>query len=387
MHSPKELTCIVLMPFGGLSGEQLLYSFVYDHIIKPACKKVGIRSIRIDKASLGNRPIRDELEYDIRTATIAIADVSDNNPNVLFELGMRRGFGGEFVVISKDPSSTTFSVNGYQILDYSKAGAIERLADSLAEALGRKTLENERGFAFADLADVVRTRDSIQNPFQDAMAGWRVRRAAEELRSIQRGEWSFAARSSENYVTYVFAHVMDMLSEHDEYSRVTTAAFWRNSAIRETDFLTANLKAAERGAEIRRVFLLDGKELASDSGKMDVLSILRGYLRKIAGASERAQNKLRTRFKICEDFDIQIARYTHFGLAQRASRPKVIGGSMLIEPAYLPDEHGKQRISNLNMSFPQIGADRYTDSINLMTKFEELFLNAINLPEIEQILR
>jgi hypothetical protein len=387
MPRQHESTCIVLMPFGGLSGEQVLYSLVYEHIIKPACKKAGIQGLRVDKVSLGNRPIRDRLEYDIRTATVAIADVSDNNPNVLFELGMRRGFGGQFVVISKDPSNTSFSANGFQILDYSKSGAVDRLADSLIEALGRKTLENERGISFGTLANVVREADSIQNPFQDAMAGWRVRRAADELRSIQRGEWNFAARSSENYVTYVFAHVMDMLSENDEYSTVTTSAFWRNAAIRETDFLKANLKAAERGAEIRRVFLLNSSDLSSPAARDELLQILRGYLKTIASGSERARNKLRTRFKICDDFDIQIARYTHFGLAQRASQPKVTGGSMLIEPAYLLDEQGKQRISSLNISFPSAGADRHTDSVNLMTKFEELFLNATNLPDIENALR
>jgi hypothetical protein len=381
-----EPTCIVLMPFGNESDEQLFYTLVYDHIIAPACEKAGIRSIRIDKASLGKRPIREELEHNVRSATVAIADVSDNNPNVLFELGMRRGFGGEFVAISKEPSNTTFSANGFQVLNYSQAGAVDRLASALSEALGRKGMENERGLSFATLGTVVREKEAIDNPFQDAMAGWRVRRAAEELRSIQHGVWSFAARSSENYVTYVFAHVLGMLAEHDAYATVTTSAFWRNAAIHETNFLNANVAAAERGAIIRRVFLLDANELLTRSGREEVLNILIGYQRLIQTGTERAQNNLRTRFKICQDFRTQIGKYTHFGLAQRASGAKRNGGSMLIEPTYLPDESGRDRIYQLNMSFPSTGADRHTDSSNLMTRFEELFLGATSLSEVQHAL-
>ncbi|MDG1580423.1 hypothetical protein [Pseudomonas sp. GOM6] len=74
-------TCFVIQAFD--SGT---YDRRYSETIKPALIKAGVEPQRADEI-LGLNPIIEKIESAIELASICIAEVSEDNPNVWLELG------------------------------------------------------------------------------------------------------------------------------------------------------------------------------------------------------------------------------------------------------------------------------------------------------------
>ena len=75
-------TCFVIQPFdnGGKFDKR------YADIFEPAIRDAGLDPYRVDNDPAVTIPI-DDIENGIRRASICLADISLNNPNVWFELG------------------------------------------------------------------------------------------------------------------------------------------------------------------------------------------------------------------------------------------------------------------------------------------------------------
>jgi len=79
-ESPKP-TCFVIQLFDG--G---MYDRRYKETIRPALIKADVDPQRADEI-LGLNPVIDKIETAIESASICIAEVSEDNPNVWLELG------------------------------------------------------------------------------------------------------------------------------------------------------------------------------------------------------------------------------------------------------------------------------------------------------------
>ncbi len=84
--------CFVVMPFGKKrkidgSGD---YDFdkVYRVIMKRAIRQAGMEPIRADETK-GSRIIHTDMFKDLRDRPVVLVDLSQNNPNVFYELGIR----------------------------------------------------------------------------------------------------------------------------------------------------------------------------------------------------------------------------------------------------------------------------------------------------------
>ncbi|MDO6433088.1 hypothetical protein Q4E93_20940 [Flavitalea sp. BT771] len=107
----KEDFCFVMMPFSNeLSG-------VYFDAIKPAVENKGLKCIRVDEDEQPGSVIKRIIE-NIRRAKVIIADLTDRNPNVFFELGIANSLGNNTIVIAQDIHEVPFDVQGYQVIVY-----------------------------------------------------------------------------------------------------------------------------------------------------------------------------------------------------------------------------------------------------------------------------
>src|SRR3989442_7407633 len=249
--------CLVIMPFGKKSNENLSSRLVYDYIILPALVKANSEGHRIDSDSLSNKPVSGAIEKELQDCPMVLADLSENNPNVLFELGFRWAHRKPFVCVSSDPHSAAFWPRVFQIHDYTRADAVDKIAKAVTDAFndfgGGPTAQDELG----RLADSLH---GMENPFQEKAACWRIRRLREQLESIRQGTWNIAAKSPTAFVAFMFEEIMEMLSSGDEYFTVTNLNFWSDKAVGESAFLSANVEAARRGVVIKRGFLIDRKQ-------------------------------------------------------------------------------------------------------------------------------
>lgn len=73
--------CFVIQPFDGGKFDRR-----YDDTFRPAIKEIGLEAYRVDQDPAVEVLI-DEIERKIRDATVCLADISTDNPNVWYELG------------------------------------------------------------------------------------------------------------------------------------------------------------------------------------------------------------------------------------------------------------------------------------------------------------
>lgn len=81
LNDETENLCFVLMPFGKD------YDDFYEAVIKETVESCGIKTLRADNLFGTNPIIKDVLE-NITKAGLVIADLTDKNPNVFYELGL-----------------------------------------------------------------------------------------------------------------------------------------------------------------------------------------------------------------------------------------------------------------------------------------------------------
>src|SRR5664280_708640 len=83
--------CFVLMPFGiktGPDGRTINFDTVYEQLIKPAIAAAGLEPIRADHEEAGGF-IQKPMFEALLLCEFAVADLSNANPNVFYELGIR----------------------------------------------------------------------------------------------------------------------------------------------------------------------------------------------------------------------------------------------------------------------------------------------------------
>lgn len=61
---------------------------LFKHLIEPICKKYKLGSVRLDHIN-NSGSITEELIKNLKQSDLVIADLTDHNPNVFFEIGYR----------------------------------------------------------------------------------------------------------------------------------------------------------------------------------------------------------------------------------------------------------------------------------------------------------
>lgn len=106
--------CFVIQPFddGGKFDKR------YKEVYKSAIEKAGIEAYRIDKDP-GTRNIISEIEEKIASSKICFADISEDNPNVWYELGFAFAIGKDVVMVSDSTREKfPFDISHKSIIKY-----------------------------------------------------------------------------------------------------------------------------------------------------------------------------------------------------------------------------------------------------------------------------
>ena len=86
-------TCFVIQRFD--SG---IYDKRYRETFAPAIERGGAKPVRADEV-LGTKPVVEKIEQNIRSADVAFAEVSEDNPNVFLELGYALSLGIPTIIV------------------------------------------------------------------------------------------------------------------------------------------------------------------------------------------------------------------------------------------------------------------------------------------------
>lgn len=113
-----EETCFVLMPF---SPDKL--TEIYEEYIKAAVEARTTLKCRRADDFYQPREIMRQVWEEINRARVIIADLTNKNPNVFYELGLAHALGKEVVLVAADLGDVPFDLRPVRTVIYKDSPA------------------------------------------------------------------------------------------------------------------------------------------------------------------------------------------------------------------------------------------------------------------------
>lgn len=142
MADETKMTCFVIAPIGEPESPTRRRSDqVMRHIIRPVVEPRGYDAVRaddIDKPGI----ITTQVLNHVVDSELVIADLTDRNPNVFYELAIRHAISKPFVQIIKKGEALPFDVAGTRTV-FVDLQDLDNVADSI-EKIGSQIDSLER---------------------------------------------------------------------------------------------------------------------------------------------------------------------------------------------------------------------------------------------------
>lgn len=103
--------CFVLMPFSEP------YNSIYENIIKPTVEKEGFQCLKSNDI-FSTTSVIEDIWTNMNKATLIIAEITENNPNVMYELGICHTIGKEVMMITQKPDEIPFNFRHLRTYTY-----------------------------------------------------------------------------------------------------------------------------------------------------------------------------------------------------------------------------------------------------------------------------
>jgi len=104
--------CFIVMPFGVQDLEDL-----YNEFILPVLDDCKLDCARGDDI-FGSNVVMDDVKAAIATADLVIADLSGQNPNVFYEVGIAHTLGKPVLLLSQSIEDVPFDLRHRRVLPY-----------------------------------------------------------------------------------------------------------------------------------------------------------------------------------------------------------------------------------------------------------------------------
>ncbi len=122
--------CFVLMPFTEEWSNR-----IWRRHIQPTIESLGLKCRRADDFFLPNVVV-DDIFKKVNSALILIADLTGNNPNVFYELGIAHALGRPVILLSQDEHKSPFNIAHWRQIKYSdNTDGCEKLESELKLAI------------------------------------------------------------------------------------------------------------------------------------------------------------------------------------------------------------------------------------------------------------
>jgi hypothetical protein len=107
----NDKLCFIIMPFN------VKLNPIYESIIKPVIKDLKLESLRADEI-FTSKPIIEDIWKSIKKARFLIADLTERNPNVFYELGLAHALNKDVILLTQDIDDVPFDLRHFRIIVY-----------------------------------------------------------------------------------------------------------------------------------------------------------------------------------------------------------------------------------------------------------------------------
>ena len=126
--------CYVIMPFSDSdthSAEE--WTGIFEDLFQEAWNSCSISCCRTD---ISRGSITKDIIERLYSCSIVFADLTDSNPNVMYELGVRHAFKKPSVMVKQKHSDIPFDVDDYNVFEYENtASGVRNLKIHLAKVI------------------------------------------------------------------------------------------------------------------------------------------------------------------------------------------------------------------------------------------------------------
>jgi hypothetical protein len=129
----KTVNCFVIMPFAREFDD--VYATIQS-AVEDACRDSPVYCFRLDQSRPAGR-ITERLVQEIRSASLCIADVTENRPNIMWEVGYAMASNKPTILITQGTAELPFDIWDMETLRYDR----NHLNGSLGQPLKRMVID------------------------------------------------------------------------------------------------------------------------------------------------------------------------------------------------------------------------------------------------------
>lgn len=161
--------CFIIMPFSATKTKSTVeWTEIYQYLFLPAWKSFGIACERIN---IPRGQITKEIIKELFEAQIVFADLTDSNPNVMYELGIRHAFKKPSLIVKYEGAEIPFDIKAYMIHEYQYTPY---------------GLEHLKIIINSFLSDLENRLDEPDNPVWEFLRGIELEKSEHRLENIEK---------------------------------------------------------------------------------------------------------------------------------------------------------------------------------------------------------
>ena len=119
------------------------FDSAYEDLISPALEAAGYQVVRADEINTQQSVMKDIVNA-IGASDLIVADLTESNPNVYYELGIAHGLKRDVILLTQEIGNLPFDLKSYRVVEYSLLLRDARRASTRLQSLAE---EARRGLA------------------------------------------------------------------------------------------------------------------------------------------------------------------------------------------------------------------------------------------------
>ena len=166
--SGESLRCFVIAPIGGKGTKVRRRSDqILQYVIRPVVSDYGYQALRADEIAATGL-ITSQVIQEVIDAPLVIADLTDHNPNVFYELALRHAFRKPVIQLIQADQQLPFDVGGLRTIfvDHQDLDSVETCKQELRkhiEGIQAGQQDGESPISVAvDLEQLRRSEDPVE---------------------------------------------------------------------------------------------------------------------------------------------------------------------------------------------------------------------------------
>ena len=218
----QEKQCFVISPIGEPDSETRKRSDqVLKHVVRPAANSCGYKAVRADEI---DKPgiITSQVIQHVVNADLVVADLTERNPNVFYELAIRHALRKPLVQIIRKGEAIPFDVAATRTIyvDHKDLDSVEAARNEIVEQI--KALEKDSSDIETPISvslDLQLLRQS-EKPEERSLAD--LVAAVVDLRAgLSRVELRIGTKDQQGLLDEIHTELRALLMRLDEYLEVT----------------------------------------------------------------------------------------------------------------------------------------------------------------------